>query len=643
MRSLINSLMRYLVNLASVDPMKKISVTFLPVNRTVEVSPGTTVLEAARRHRFLINAPCGGKGQCGNCTIQVTGKPHPPITAEDSRHLSSSQLEQGYRLACCLTVNADLTVRLLQQEDTGRHKLGLLDLETGVQPDTGIRKVLFHPEKATLKNIRIPLAEALGRVLPPGRAAEPQSLKVVETFSDLLKKNTENLTLVLRNDTLTAVEEGDTRGRICGAAADIGTTTLAVFICDLEDGSILAGRACANSQSSFGEDVMSRIGYCMENPGGREELSRIVRQELSTLATEACREAGVETSQIYAWSMVGNTTMQHLFLGLDPACLGVSPFLPMVNGSVEFDPVSLGLAGSEFGRGVFLPTVAGHVGADTASVALAARLDECKGLTLAVDLGTNGEIVLADCGRLLCSSTAAGPAFEGAKIQMGMRAVPGAIDRFRIEEDYSVHCHVIGEETSGRGICGSGLLDSVSELLRVGLIDQTGRILPPEELKDAPAGHLADRLVRDEQGRLCFLVGEFGGDGRPHRIMISQQDIRELQLAIGAISSGIHIMLKLAGRKAGQVERVLLTGAFGNFLHPASAVGSGLIRGVPLERIHSIGNAAGVGARMALVSEAELLRAGSIAEHMEFVELAVQPGWQDQFAEAMIFPEHSDY
>ena len=618
--------------------MPKVSVTFLPHNRTVEIKSGTTLLEAARENQFLIDAACGGRGQCGNCLVQVSGKPELPVTEEDSQHLSARQLEQGYRLACRLRVTTDLTVRLMQPEDTGRYKLKLLDLDAVVQPDTGLRKLSFAYQKPTLRKIRIPLAEAIRQVLPPGQAASPQPLEVVENFADLLNKGAENLTLVLDGDTLAGVEEGDTRGKIYGVAADIGTTTLALFLCDYDDGSVLAARARTNGQAAFGEDVMSRISYCMENHTGREELSRIVREELSALATEACWEAGVDPAHIYRWTLVGNTTMQHLFLGLDPSCLGISPFLPLVNGSVEFDPVDLGLVGSRFARGVFLPTVAGHVGTDTVGVALAARLDECDDLTLAVDLGTNGEIVLAEQGRLLCSSTAAGPAFEGAKIRMGMRAVPGAIDRFWIEQDFSVRWHVIGEESSAKGICGSGLLDLVSELLRVGLIDKSGRLLPPEDLESEPGKHLSHRLIKDKQGQPGFLVGESSGSGQTHRVLINQRDIRELQLAIGAISSGIKILLKLADKSAEQIERVLLTGTFGHYLHPSSAAGCGLIRGVPLERIHSIGNAAGVGARAALLSKTELLRAGSIAERMEFVELAVQPEWQDEFAEAMIFP-----
>lgn len=623
--------------------MQKFTITFQPLNLTIETEAQSTVLDASRQNRLPLSAPCSGMGQCGNCLVQVIEPAGVPVSEEDRRHLSSSQLEQGYRLACRLLVSSDMTVRLPQAEYTGQSKLALVDLEVPLVPDTGLRKALFTPEESTLKNVKIPLAEALRQTLPPGRAAGPQSLELVKNFSGLVNKTDGDLTLVLERDTLAGVEAGDTREKMYGVAADIGTTTLALFLCDLADGSVLAKAARLNGQAAFGEDVMSRIGLCMEDPQAREKLTSIVQNELSQMAIKACAEAHVEPEQIYRWSVVGNTTMQHLFLGLDPSRLGVSPFLPAVNGSVEFAPRALGLTGSDFATGVFLPVVAGHVGADTVGVALAARLDQCEALTLAVDLGTNGEIVLAERGRMLCSSTAAGPAFEGAKIRMGMRAIAGAIDRFRIEEDLSVHCHVIGEEdTAPQGICGSGLLDILSELLRIGLIDKTGRILGPDELEGSLSQALGHRLSQGRHGQWAFLVKEPGTEKEKISasipVTISQQDIREIQLACGAISSGIQLMLELAGRKAEQIEAVLLTGAFGNFLHPASAIGSGLIRGVPVQRILTIGNAAGVGARAALCSRAELQRADTLAQRMEFVELAVQPEWNDRFTEAMIFP-----
>jgi uncharacterized 2Fe-2S/4Fe-4S cluster protein (DUF4445 family) len=619
--------------------MPKHSLTFLPQNRTVEAPEGKTVLEAARENHFFINAPCGGRALCGGCMVQLQGKNLPPAGPEERHHLTVRQIEEGFRLACQLRVDADLTVRLLQIGEVPRAKIDLIEVENaGVAPDSRLRKVAFQPVEPTLENLVVPLREACLGALPPGTAGSALPLELVERFAGIVRGGARTLTLLVDGDCLAGVEPGDTRGQIIGAAVDIGTTTLALYLCDLSAGTILAASGRANSQSAYGDDVMSRISYCFEEAGGREQLKQSVRRDLAGLALEACRTAQVSPDQIYRWVLAGNTTMQHLFLGLDPAPLGHSPYLPVVNGAVEFSPDSLGLPASRFARGIFLPTVAGHVGADTVGVALAARLDTCDDLTLAVDLGTNGEIVLAEKGRLLCCSTAAGPAFEGARINMGMRAESGALDSFRVLEDGRPELHVIGGRSHPRGICGSGLMDLVSELLRCGIIDRTGRILPRAELPGPVPPDLARRVSADSLGRGLFLIDEYEENGQALKIILDQKDVRELQLAAGAISSGIGILLSLAGRAPADIRRVLLTGAFGNFLNPASALGVGLIRGVGLDKLQSIGNAAGVGARFALFSEAELARAEAISRKMEFVELAAQPGWSEAFTDSMFFP-----
>ncbi|MCD6359598.1 MAG: DUF4445 domain-containing protein, partial [Armatimonadetes bacterium] len=461
----------------------------------------------------------------------------------------------------------------------------------------------------------------------------------VVRFAEVVQSGNHELTLVLEDDRLIGVEPGDTRGKILGVAVDIGTTTIALYLMDLEQGKILASSASTNSQSAYGADVMSRIGYSMEQREGRELLTRLVREDVSKLARAACRQVGEKPEFIYRWSVVGNTTMQHFFLGLDPTPLGVLPYLPLVSGAVEFAPEAFGLPGASCARGVFLPTIAGHVGADTTGVALAARLHTCNSLTLAIDLGTNGEIVLAEPGRMICCSTAAGPAFEGARIQMGMRAVPGAIDRFWISDEEEVNFHVIGDNLPPRGICGSGLMDIASELLRCGVIDSSGRILPAPEQKGKLSRKLTDRLFQGKHGHWNFVIDEYQLEGRTHRIIFTQADVRELQLAVGAIATGIKLLLKKVDRCPEEIEQVLLTGAFGHYLNPASAIGIGLIRGLKLDRIHSVGNAAGLGARLALVSTEELRTAIRIAERMEFVELAATPNWQEEFAESMFFPK----
>lgn len=620
--------------------MPRYSVTFLPQNVTVSVPGESTVLEAARGHDFYVNAPCGGRGLCGGCLVRLIGGEASPPDDEERGHIGPERLALGFRLACRLRVRSDMTVRLLHTGEIPRAKTALIGSENhSVEPEGAPRKLLFRPVEPTLHNIAIPLQEALLAALPPEQASRPVPLTIARAFADTVGPGLEAVTLLIDRDRPAGVEPGDTTGRLLGAAVDIGTTTLALYLCDLTTGEILAGSGKANSQAAYGDDVMSRISFCFEKPEGLEILSGLIRRDLCELAQKACGKIGLSTDFIYRWSLVGNTTMQHLFFGFDPVLLGRSPYLPLINGAVEFGPGELGLSGSRFARGLFLPTVAGHVGADTVAVALATRLDEAGGVTLAVDLGTNGEIVLADRGRMICCSTAAGPAFEGARIHMGMRAESGALDSFSVDQEGEPRFHVIGDRPHPRGICGSGLLDIVSELRRVGVIDTTGRILPPGELPAHAPSQVTERLGADERGQGFFLLDEYRDSGGSCRVILHQKDVRELQLAAGAISSGIKILLKLAGREPEQVDRVLLTGAFGNYLDPRSAVGVGLIRDIPLDRLHSIGNAAGVGARFALVSSVEVSRACRIAARMEFVELAATPDWEETFTDSMFFPE----
>lgn len=619
--------------------MKSFTVKFLPGKRKITVSAGKTLLEAARENRIMISAPCGGKGLCGGCAVRIAEPENLPVTEQDRRHLSPEQLDSGIRLACQLQIKSDLTVHLAEEAEMPRAKLELLKVESeDVKPRGVPRKLLFTVREPTLEELNIPLDEALQQAFPPGRR-QPVSLPVLEEFASLVSHGHKRLTLISEKDSLIGVEPGDTTGKVLGAAVDIGTTTIALYLCDLVQGKILASSAATNSQISYGSDVMSRISYCAEKPGGLELLSRLVREDLDRLIHQACGQAGEKVEYVYRWALVGNTTMQHLFLGLDPSVLGHVPYLPLVNGAVYFNPCSLGLPGAVCAKGTFLPTVAGHVGADTVAVALATRLENCDNLSLAVDLGTNGEIVLADHGRLICCSTAAGPAFEGMKITHGMRAEPGAIDRFWISANGEPCFHVIGKGRRPRGICGSALMDIAAELLRAGIIDPSGWILPPEKIKGKPGVDLKKRLTQGENGQWQFIIDEYKEKGKTNRIVLTQRDVRELQLASGAISSGIRILLKLAGRTVDQIDQILLTGAFGHFLNPASALAIGLLRGVCLERIQSIGNAAGLGARLAVFSDEETESACRIASRMEFVELGAHPDWNNEFSESMIFPE----
>lgn len=612
-------------------------IVFLPSNTLVPASPDKTLLELARELKLAVDSPCAGRGICGRCLVRIENGTDRTISPEERRHLSPARLDDGWRMACRQQADPGLKVYLEQESFyNGRAKLDLLDQETTTAVPFGLpQKVLFSPRESTLDNPDVALDQALRQALPPG-GGSAQDVMVLSEFASLVTEGNEQITLIVDNDKITGAESGDTTGKIFGAAVDIGTTTLALYLVDLASGATVASVASANGQAPFGADVMSRICHCHDNGNGLEQLGGLIREDLCRLTVEACEQVGVDSRHIYRWTLVGNSTMQHIFFGIDPLPLGRSPFLPAVNGPASFSPNQYGLPCSKFASAKFLPIVAGHVGADTVAMALAAALDDSKTLTLAVDMGTNGEIVLADeNGRMICASTAAGPAFEGVKIVHGMRAEPGAIDKFWLQSDGSPGWHAIGDTDTVRGICGSGLMDIAAELIRAGVIDTGGWILPAEQLEGKIPDKLLERIESGPHNQRQFAIT---GEGE-QKVVLIQGDIRELQLACGAISSGIKILLRKLGRNPEEIGRVLLAGAFGNFMNPASAMTIGMIRDVELGIVEPIGNAAGTGARMALIDNRRFERACRIARGMEYVELGAEPDWNEQFTDSMFLPE----
>lgn len=415
-----------------------------------------------------------------------------------------------------------------------------------------------------------------------------------------------------------------------GLAVDVGTTTVAAYLMDLATGSMLAVASCLNPQTAFGADVVSRLTLAISEPDGLMRLSSAIRAAIGDLANACCRQAGVIAKRIVEVAVVGNTAMHHLLLALEPQSLAYAPYLPAATGPIDLPASDLGLALAPGARVHVLPVIAGYVGADTVAVAVATGLDRARRLSLAVDIGTNGEMLLGDRQRLLACSAAAGPAFEGARISQGMTAAAGAIDRVE-EQDGDLQLHVIGGGP-GVGICGSGLLDVAAILVRHGLVGPGGRMR--FDAAGAAPG-LARRLV-DAEGGAAFVLQEGGGGQR--RVTVTQRDIRELQLAKGAIRAGIHLLMLRLGVETSQVQRLYLSGAFGNYLRPESALAVGLLPPVAAERIVAVGNAAGTGARMALLSLVERRRAARLARRVEYVELAGRPDFQEVFVDSLAFP-----
>ncbi len=440
---------------------------------------------------------------------------------------------------------------------------------------------------------------------------------------------------VLHIDPAIALPE-NTEEIVTGVAFDIGTTTIVGTMINLRTGADLALASTINPQTSFGDDVVSRIKKCRDDEAGLEELSGVIRTAVNDLCKELCEKTNLPNDSIKYAVFAGNTAMQQIFAGIDPSGLGELPFAPAFTELLTLKAGNIGLDLTPDTEVVLFPQIGGFVGGDTVAGILATRLDQSERPALMVDVGTNGEIVLAANGKLLSASVAAGPAFEGARIINGMRATSGAIEKVVFNND-DIQLNIIGNAKPS-GLCGTGLIDAVAVLLRLGVIDMTGRIVEHKELPASTPQTIRDRLV-DKDGTCDFILAKADITSTGEDVCLYQRDIRELQLANGAIRAGINILLKTAGIEASDLDRVLLAGAFGNFIRRNNACRIGMLPNIPDDRIRFVGNTASFGAKRVLLSKTEAQYASDIRDNCEHVELSTSPDFQDEFGAAMLFPE----
>jgi uncharacterized 2Fe-2S/4Fe-4S cluster protein (DUF4445 family) len=602
--------------------MKRCKVAFQSTGREIFVAQGMTVKEAINIARFDFDFPCGGRGKCGKCRIKVLAGMEPPTEMEKG-HLETDEMTQGIRLACITAVNRDMVVELPYVR-VPEHKILLTTTERDVNIEPHLQKIYVESPRPTMEDqradwdrLKSSLAEKDARY-----RGYRIPLSVLRRLPKAMRDGKFKVTAVTDTESVLGVEEDDTTGTMLGVAFDIGTTTIVGYLMDLKTGRELGVASALNPQTQFGADVISRITYCHE-PDGLNKLQDAVTAMLDRLVGEAVEKAGVSRNDVYAVTVVGNTCMHHLFLGIDPTNIALSPYVPVTGEPQTVTAAEMGISINPAGQIYVLPNIAGFVGADTVGVILATELDWSDRIKLAIDIGTNGEIVLGSREKLVACSAAAGPAFEGAQISSGMRGTTGAIDHMQIGDEVSYT--TIGN-AKPVGICGSGLIDAVAGMLARGIIDKRGRVLEGE------------RVIKHEKANAFVLVDESQTEhGRP--ILVTQRDIRELQLAKGALSTGIKVLVEEFGIKITDISEVLLAGAFGNYLNPASACAIGLIPGELADRVRMVGNAAGTGAIAALLSGVEYKRAGMIADFVRYVELGAYHDFTNLFAGSMGFPE----
>lgn len=617
-------------------PEQGASITVHPAGRQVEVQPGQSLLEALRDHGSHVSSVCGGQGTCGKCRVLIQGPVDEPLAVERV-HLSEGDLDRGVRLACQTRPKPGQLVKVLRAEGG----------QTRILKGGKTRKVVLSPSVRKL-HVAVPAAGIDGATDWERVAGNLKSETIEPRLAPLrqlpaaLRDKSDGVTLVLQGNCLTAIEPGDTTGQLYGMAFDIGTTTVVGYLLDLKSGRELASPSALNPQGTYGEDLMSRMGFVQERPDGLAVLRGAIVSLLNRLIEEAVESAGIDRSQIYEVTLVGNVVMHHLVLGIDTRGLAIAPYAPVVRDGLDIPASEIGLDLGPQALAHVLPNIAGFVGADMVGTLLTTLPHQSSNAQLIIDLGTNGEIAMGSRERLLVCSTAAGPAFEGARISCGMRAASGAIDRVRMDGD--LHCHVV-DGGPPAGICGSGLVDAVAHMLDHGIISASGRLLRNENAPPCLGPRLRARLKGSGQpgDDLRFILSPHDGPEDVPEVSITQQDIRELQLAKGAIYAGIQVLKKELGIEDEDLSNVVLAGAFGTFVSAESARRIGLIPPLPLDRIKAVGNAAGFGAQLALLSTKEREIAGLIARQSEHVRLSGRPDFQDLFVRSLNFPGEGSF
>jgi len=600
---------------------RKLEVTYLPFERTTRVPAGTTLFSAAHWIGLPIDSTCGGRGTCGKCKVRVV-KNLPDAETADHRLLRPAEIAEGWRLSCQARIYDDMVCevpQLLRVPKAATMGLGRL-----VILDPNVRKVYLELTEPTLHDQRSDITRLKDALTVDGHDMVAD-VAVLRTVPAVFREAGFRVTAVLAGEHLVAVEAGDTTDECFGVAFDVGTTTLVGTLMNLRTGMAASVLSTLNGQAPFGADVISRISHGMNGPEAIRELQDAVVSTMNSILADLYRESGVTPEKTYEAVVVGNVTMLHLLFGIDPTPLSMMPFTPTFMEPLNVDASEVGLHIHPHGYIQTLPALGAYVGADIVGGVLATGVVREDKMRVFVDVGTNGEIVLGNAQRALATAAPAGPAFEGSQIRCGMRATAGAIEGVQLGD--SVSLQVIGGDVPPTGICGSGLVDTVAQLLLAGLVDHSGRM---KTQSDVPGHPLRDRLIEID-GVRAFLLA----DG----VYLTQRDIRELQFAKGSIATGIKVLMDILGVTADDLDEVLLAGSFGSYLNPESAKIIGLVPPVDVDRIIAVGNSAGEGAKIALLSYRERQVAFELPARIEYIELSGRSDFNDAFVAVLGFPQ----
>jgi uncharacterized 2Fe-2S/4Fe-4S cluster protein (DUF4445 family) len=619
---------------------KKFLIYFQPIGRRVQIEAGKSLLAAAQAAGVELVSICGGIGICDGCRVKVQRGELSPLTLEEEAAFQIEEISQGCRLACQAIPLSDCHVDIPPESLTAPQRLQVEGQAAEVSIDPVVSALDISIPPPTLHDLRSDLTRMKEAVRAQGHPSLQVDLVLLEDLSERLRQQTWQARLALRGDQLVGIlkppNDSFPGEKLYGLAVDVGTTKLAAYLVDLEDGKAAAMIGAMNPQIGYGEDVISRILVANEQPDGRQILQSRLVATLNEMIGELCREAAISRQQILEAVLVGNTAMHHLLAGLPVQQLGLAPYVPAVSEEMEFPAEAIGLELAAGAQVYLPPNIAGYVGGDHVAMLLASGLGQDEGIFIALDIGTNTEISLAVEERILTCSTASGPAFEGAHIHDGMRAAPGAIERVIMSKGIIRTYTIAGKPPVG--ICGSGILDAVAGLLSENLLNSAGNILlkPTSDTEDKQAYQI---IHQDRKNALVLVPADKTGHGRD--ILITRKDVNEIQLSKGAIRTGIEVLVAEAGIDISSIERFIVAGAFGTYLDVNSAIRIGMFPPLPLERFQQIGNAAGAGARQMLVSREQRRKAVELAERAEYIELTTHSGFKEEFIKAIMFQPNS--
>ena len=610
-----------------VEGAERVRLRFEPDGAEVRVPNGTPIFDAASWNGIAIDSTCGGHGTCKKCKVRVV-EGNVPLSPVDPRAFSPDELRAGWRLACRAEARTDLVVEVPPLQT--RPKAALVGVGRHVILRPAVQKRHLVLDEPTMEDQRSDVA----RVLAGLDDLEPRiELALVRTLGRVLRASNFDVTAVVVDDVLIDVEPGDTTSRRYAIAFDLGTTTVVATLLDLETGTPAAVRSMLNRQQPYGADVISRVSATMMDEAALGALQARAHETLQQLAAEVCEEAAVAPQEVYEITVVGNVTMMQMALGIDPEPLSMAPFIVAAHELPPATAADFGVSVHPRAPAVVFPSLGAYVGGDIVAGMLASGLTRDQRLRLFIDVGTNSEIALGDQERVLATAAPAGPAFEAAQIRCGMRAAEGAIEGVKLRED-RIALDVIGD-AEPVGLCGSGLVDCVAELVSAGLLDHSGRFVP-----DATAAEIAPRLSErlTKVGEERVFVMHWRGEDPANAVYLSQRDVRELQFAKASIATGWQILVAELGVEVADISQVLLAGSFGAYLSPSSAVRIGLVPKLALPRIVSAGNVASEGAKMAALSHRERAEATSIVHEVEYVELSGREDFNDLFVDQLAFP-----